>query len=87
MGRHIKASDIPVTVITATMNAEPSAIAYILQHYRNYIRKLATRILKDEYGNEYYYVDEETSSHCRNYYVLLRERICRARQQMYRYCC
>ncbi len=48
MGRHIKASDIPVTVITAAMNAEPSAIAYILQHYRNYIRKLATRILKDE---------------------------------------
>lgn len=59
MGRHIKASDIPVTVITATMNAEPSAIAYILQHYRNYIRKLATRILKDEYGNEYLYVDTD----------------------------
>lgn len=59
MGRHIKASDIPVTVITAAMNAEPSAIAYILQHYRNYIRKLATRILKDEYGNEYLYVDTD----------------------------
>ena len=59
MGRHIKASDIPVTVITATMNAEPSAIAYILQYYRNYIRKLATRILKDEYGNKYLYVDSD----------------------------
>ena len=59
MGRHIKASDIPVTVITAAINAEPSAIAYILQHYRNYIRKLATRILKDEYGNEYLYVDTD----------------------------
>ena len=59
MGRHIKASDIPVTVITAAMNAEPSAIAYILQHYRNYIRKLATRILKDEYGNEYLHVDTD----------------------------
>lgn len=59
MGRHIKASDIPVTVITAAMNAEPSAIAYILQHYRNHIRKLATRILKDEYGNEYLYVDTD----------------------------
>ena len=57
MGQHIRASDMPINVITAAMNAEPFAIAYILQHYRNYIRKLATRILKDEYGNEYHYVD------------------------------
>lgn len=59
MGRNVKASDIPVNVITAAMQAEPYAIAYVLQHYRNYIRKLATRVLKDEYDNEYLYVDTD----------------------------
>ncbi len=59
MGRHIKATDIPVPIILAAMKGETEAISYILHHYRNYIRKLSTRTLKDEYGNEYCFVDED----------------------------
>ena len=62
MGRHVNATDIPVTVIAAATQGKPEAISYVLNHYRNYIRKLATRTLKDEYGNEYLFVDEDMSS-------------------------
>ena len=49
--------------IIPTMELEkPEAISYVLNHYRNYIRKLATRTLKDEYGNEYLFVDEDMAS-------------------------
>lgn len=44
--------NLPLSVIIAAMGA-------VLTHYRRYIRSLATRTLTDEYGNEYYYVDEE----------------------------
>lgn len=59
MGRHVKAKEIPVPVIMAAIKGEPEAIAYVLRHYRNYIRKLSTRTLRDEYGNEYLYVDSD----------------------------
>ena len=35
------------------------ALAAVVAHYQNYIRALATRPLKDEYGNTYLYVDED----------------------------
>ena len=44
MGRHVNATDIPVTVIAAATQGKPEAISYVLNHYRNYIRKLAIRI-------------------------------------------
>ena len=50
---------IPVPVILAAVNGDTDAIAAVLAHYQNYIRALATRPLKDEYGNEYLCVDEE----------------------------
>ena len=59
MGRHVKAKEIPVPVIMAAIKGESEAIAYVLRHYRNYIRKLSTRTLRDEYGNEYLYVDSD----------------------------
>lgn len=60
MGRHVKAKEIPVPVIMVAIKGEPEAIAYVLlRHYRNYIRKLSTRTLRDEYGNEYLYVDSD----------------------------
>lgn len=59
MVRHVKAKDIPVPVIMAAIKGEPKAIAYVLHNYRNYIRKLSTRMLRDEYGNEYLYVDSD----------------------------
>ena len=50
---------IPVPVILAAVSGDTDAIAAVLAHYQNYIRALATRPLKDEYGNEYLCVDEE----------------------------
>lgn len=62
MGRHVNTEEIPVTVISAATQGKPDAISYVLRHYRKYIRKLATRTLKDEYGNEYLFVDEDMAN-------------------------
>ena len=50
---------IPVPVILAAENGDEDALAAVVAHYRKYIRALATRPLKDEYGNTYLYVDED----------------------------
>ena len=50
---------IPVPVILAAVNGDEKALATVVTHYQNYIRALATRPLKDEYGNEYLCVDED----------------------------
>ena len=51
--------NLPLSVIIAAMDGDGQALGTVLTHYRRYIRSLATRTLTDEYGNEYYYVDEE----------------------------
>ena len=50
---------IPVPVILAAVDGDEDALAAVVAHYQNYIRALATRPLKDEYGNTYLYVDED----------------------------
>ncbi len=50
---------IPVPVILAAVNGNEEALAAVVSHYQKYIRALATRPLKDEYGNEYLCVDED----------------------------
>ena len=40
----------PVPVILAAVNGDEDALANLVAHYQNYIRALATRPLKDEYG-------------------------------------
>lgn len=35
------------------------ALTAVVAHYQKYIRVLATKPLKDEYGNTYLYVDED----------------------------
>lgn len=50
---------IPVPVILAAVNGDEEALAAVVAYYQNYIRALATRPLKDEYGNTYQYVDED----------------------------
>ena len=50
---------IPVSVILAAVNGDEGALAAVVAHYQNYIRALATRPLKDEYGNTHLYVDED----------------------------
>ena len=43
---------IPVPVILAAVNGDEDALAAVVAHYQKYIRALATRPLKDEYGND-----------------------------------
>ena len=50
---------IPVPVILAALSGDESALANLVAHYQKYIRALATRPVKDEYENEYLYVDED----------------------------
>ncbi|MCC8162965.1 MAG: helix-turn-helix domain-containing protein [Lachnospiraceae bacterium] len=44
--------------ICRASEGDPEAIQELLNHYRNYILKLSTRRLWDEYGQPYYGVDE-----------------------------
>ena len=50
---------IPVPVILAAISGDERALAAVVAHYQDYIRALATRPLKDAYGNEYLCVDED----------------------------
>lgn len=50
---------LPVPVILAAIDGDGEALAAVVNHYQQYIRTLATKKLKDEYGNEYVYVDED----------------------------
>ena len=57
MAGHVK--PIPGPVILAAVSGDENALAAVVAHYQKYIRALATRPVKDEYGNEYLYVDED----------------------------
>lgn len=50
---------LPVSVILAAVSGDEGSLAAVAAHFRQYIRGLSTRILKDEYGNTYLYVDED----------------------------
>ena len=50
---------IPYETILAAKREEPSAIKEILAHYDTYINCHSCRILYDEYGVPYTYIDED----------------------------
>ena len=50
---------IPMPVILAAISGDEIALAAVVFHYRGYIQVLATRPLKDDYGNEHLCVDED----------------------------
>lgn len=50
---------LPLSVMLAAMEGNGEALAAVVDHYKGYIRYLAMRPLKDEYGNEYLCVDED----------------------------
>lgn len=50
---------LPLPVIQAAMEGDGEALAAVLNHYKGYIRYLAMRPLKDEYGNEYLCVNKD----------------------------
>lgn len=49
---------IPLATIQAAICGEETAIVEIITLYKPYIKALATRELKDEFGNVFYYVDD-----------------------------
>ena len=51
MAGQVKSNTVPV--ILAAVNGDEDALAAVVAHYQKYIRALATRPLKDEYGNTY----------------------------------
>ena len=48
----------PASVILAASDGDEKALNAVLSHYHGYIRFLAMRPVKDEYGNEFLCVDE-----------------------------
>ena len=58
MARNIR-EPIPLPVILAASEGDERALNAVLNHYKGYIRFLAMRPMKDEYGNEHLYVDED----------------------------
>ncbi len=54
-----RAAPIPVPVILAAIAGDEAALAAVVGHYRGYICALATRPLKDAYGNSTLRVDED----------------------------
>lgn len=50
---------LPVPVILAAVDGDESSLAAVAAHFRRYTRCLSTRVLNDEYGNTYLYVDED----------------------------
>ena len=49
---------ISVQTILKAISGETDAMDAVLRHYSGYIRVLATRPVKDTYGNEFFCVDE-----------------------------
>ncbi|OOM82366.1 helix-turn-helix domain protein [Clostridium puniceum] len=45
-------------IIKAASDGDAVAIQYILKHYEGYIAKLSTKVLSDECGDGYYFVDK-----------------------------
>lgn len=52
-------ASITLPVIISAMNGNEDALANVVCHYQKYIRTLATKPRKDEYGNTYLLVDED----------------------------
>lgn len=53
------AEKLPFETIAAAAQGDTDALGTILKYYEGYIAKLSTRIVHDEYGNSFPYVDEE----------------------------
>ena len=54
-----RVKSIPMPVILEAISGDEIALAAVVLYYQGYIRVLATRPLKDVYGNERLCVDED----------------------------
>jgi uncharacterized secreted protein with C-terminal beta-propeller domain len=61
---HIK--PLEFDVIIGAVSGDIDSMMHIIDHYNPYLRKLATKTLFDEFGNEYYIVDETLKCHLEN---------------------
>ena len=52
-------TEIPLTTIIAATNGDETALKDVVGYFRDYIRFLSRKTLKDEVGNEYIFVDED----------------------------
>ena len=51
---------LPYPVIIAATKGDPEAMNIVVQHYESYIASLSMRKLRDERGNIYWGIDEDT---------------------------
>lgn len=52
-------TEIPISTIVAANNGDETALKDVVSYFRDYIRFLSRKTLKDENGNEYVFVDED----------------------------
>ncbi len=57
---------IPYEIIESATLEDIDAINYILMNYNRYINKLATRQIKNDYGNYIYTIDTELKGQLEN---------------------
>ena len=51
--------NFPISVIEKAKSADVESIVTVLDYFKNYITELSTKTLKDDYGNQYIYVDND----------------------------
>lgn len=57
---------LPYPIILAANKGEPEAIEVVVLHYGSYITSLSMRRLRDEHGNIFWGVDEDTRDRLRS---------------------
>ncbi|GIN96933.1 transcriptional regulator [Siminovitchia terrae] len=56
---------LPYPIILAANKGEPEAMKVVVLHYGSYMTSLSMRKLRDEQGNTYWGIDEDTREHLR----------------------
>lgn len=57
---------LPYPIILAANKGEPEAMKYVILHYGSYMTSLSMRKLRDEQGNTYWGIDEDTHDRLRS---------------------
>jgi hypothetical protein len=65
-----KHSLLPFFVVQAAASGDIDAISVVIEHFEGYIAVLATRRLRDEFGNTYMCVDSAMSAELKNRLII-----------------
>ncbi len=57
---------LPYPIILAANKGEPEAMKVVVLHYGSYMNSLSMRKLRDEQGNTYWGIDEDTRDRLRS---------------------